>query len=153
MNELIRGSVVSTMTTAGDTSAAVENELNRKVNVIALAVACNLDAITEGRESTVGPTRTTVLRNVLVQRVSEVRNAVNVTPSEGVGEISGVNVRMREGRLNVVCLVVARKNLSWSKDEKARESQLVVRKISKQSYNPNRSSTLPYRTLISLKRA
>ena len=45
LNELVGSSVVASMTRAGHFCSTIENELNGKINIIAFAIASNLDAI------------------------------------------------------------------------------------------------------------
>ena len=61
--------VVTTMTRSGSLGTTVENELNTQVNVIALALAGNLDAVTETGQGAVSPTAAAVLRKMLIERV------------------------------------------------------------------------------------
>ena len=76
--------------------AAVEDVLHSEVDVDALRLACDLDAVTKGRRSTVCPARPTVLRDVLVQVLCQVAHTVHVTPGEVRRQVCGLHVRVRE---------------------------------------------------------
>mmetsp|Transcript_11730 Transcript_11730/g.26759 ORF Transcript_11730/g.26759 Transcript_11730/m.26759 type:complete len:287 (-) Transcript_11730:227-1087(-) len=65
---------------AGADTAAVQEVLDSEVNVDALALAGNLDAIAQGREGPMRPARATVLGDVLVPRHRAVAHAVLVAP-------------------------------------------------------------------------
>lgn len=84
LNELVRRRVVSSVTRPGRLGAAVENVLDAEIDVVALAIAGNLDAIREAAQGTMGPAAATVLRDVLVERVRQVRDAVHVGPRKGI---------------------------------------------------------------------
>ena len=80
-------------------AAAVQDELDAQVDVVAGAPARDLDAVPEGGESGVRPARAAVLGDVLVEHVGQARLAVLVVPVEllgqvGVGEVAGTG---REG--------------------------------------------------------
>ena len=81
---------------------AIQNVLNRKVNVVSAAQASNLDAIGETREGAVGPAASAVLRRVLVQRMGQVADAVHVSPREFLGEGGRRDVFVRKGRVMTV---------------------------------------------------
>ena len=87
LDELIRCRVVTPMARTGNLGSAIENELDRKVNLFTLSLAGNLDAIGESRDGTMSPARATILRQMLVQRMGEVGLAIDVSPSEGIGKI------------------------------------------------------------------
>lgn len=58
--------------------AAVEDELDGKVNVVPLGFASDLDAIGKTAQGAMGPTAATVLRNVLLfvhNTIIEIRKA------------------------------------------------------------------------------
>ena len=77
---------------------AVQDKLNAEVDVITLGIACNLDAISERGQGSVRPATSAILRNVLVQRLGQVTLAVDVSPVEGIGELVGANVGVRQSR-------------------------------------------------------
>lgn len=58
--------------------------------------------VRQGTEGPVRPATPTVLRNVLVERVRQVRDAVDVAPIKGVGKVSRLDIGMRQGRGVVV---------------------------------------------------
>jgi hypothetical protein len=70
---------------AGTDTGAVENVLDAGVDVNTLASASNLDAVREGRDRTMSPTRTAVLWDVLIATHRTVVDAVLVAPVEGSG--------------------------------------------------------------------
>ena len=81
---------------------AVQNKRNRQVNVIARTETSNLDAVRQGTEGAVSPATATILGDMLIERVCQVRDAIDVRPGKGVGQVPGVNVRVRERALDVV---------------------------------------------------
>jgi acylphosphatase len=50
-------------------TGTIQNVLDGKINIFALSLASNLDAIGKSTDGSMSPTRTAVLRNVLIQRV------------------------------------------------------------------------------------
>lgn len=111
LNKFIGASVTASMTRACRVSPTIENELNGEINFIARGVASNLDAIGQGRECTVRPTGTTVLRNVLIQTLCEVRLAIDIGPREVGWQVILRNVRVGKGRGVVVANVMVFENL------------------------------------------
>lgn len=61
--------MVATMTGSGRIGTTVENELNTQVNVIALALASNLNAVSKTGQGAVSPAAAAVLRKMLIERV------------------------------------------------------------------------------------
>jgi hypothetical protein len=102
LDKLVGARVVSSIATSCHLVSAVENKLNGKVDVIALAFARNLDAVAQGAERTMSPATSTVLGNVLVETVSQIRDAVDIGPRERVGEVLTSNVGVGQGGLDVV---------------------------------------------------
>jgi len=49
----------------------------------------------------VSPARSAVLRQVLIKRVSKVRNTINISPTKGVGQSLGINVSVRKRRFDI----------------------------------------------------
>lgn len=116
--------MVSTIATSSNFGTAIENELNTEVNVITLAVTGNLDAIAEGAQGTMSPARSTVLRNVLVQRVCQIGDAIDGTPGKGIWQVRSLDVLVRERRCDLIELVVTRKELKiWKKKKVSKKSQ------------------------------
>ena len=107
LNELIRRRVVTTMARAGHFSAAVEDELNGKIDLLPFALTSDLDAISQSRNGTMCPARTTVLREVLIQTVGEVIGAINVAPSKTFWEGSLTDVLVRQSAENVFGAIVS----------------------------------------------
>jgi hypothetical protein len=70
--------------------------LHRQVDLIAQSLASNLDAVSESRKSTVRPTASTILWNVLIETVREVAHAVNVAPAKGVRQILRLDILIRQ---------------------------------------------------------
>ena len=64
--------------------SAVQNELNGEVNINSLPLPVNLDSVSKGGQGGVRPTRTTVLRDMLIQVHGEVVHAIDVAPIKGV---------------------------------------------------------------------
>ena len=67
-------------------------------DVVALGITSNLDAISERGQGSVGPATSAILGNMLVERLRQVALSINVTPVEGVGELVGTDVGVRESR-------------------------------------------------------
>ena len=107
LNELIRRRVVTTMARAGHFSAAVEDELDGKIDLLPFALTSNLDAISQSRNGTMCPARTTVLWEVLIQTVGEVVGAINVAPSKTFWEGSLTDVLVRQSAENVIGAIVS----------------------------------------------
>jgi hypothetical protein len=97
LNELIRRRMVSSVTTSCHFRSAVQDVLNREVNVVALTLASNLDTISERRKRSMSPAASTILRNVLVQRMCQVADTVDICPGKRVGHIIGAQIRVRQG--------------------------------------------------------
>jgi hypothetical protein len=102
LEELISAGVISSVATSSNFRSAIQNKLDRKVDVITLCFASNLDAISKRTETSVSPAGSTILRNVLVQTVSQIRHAVNVPPRKRLGKVCGTKVGVRQRRLHVV---------------------------------------------------
>jgi len=83
--------VIPSIARSGNFSATVENELNRKVNVGTFGVACNLDSICQGAQGPMCPTRATILRQVLVEGMGQIRNSVHVYGKNNVLVSAKVN--------------------------------------------------------------
>jgi hypothetical protein len=70
---------------------------NQKILCVrSLVVWSNLDAVSESRKSTVRPTASTILWNVLIETVREVAHAVNVAPAKGVRQILRLDILIRQ---------------------------------------------------------
>ena len=89
------------MTTTSFFGTAVQNKLNGQINVISGPETSNLDAVRQGTEGAVSPATATVLRHVLIERVCQVRDAIDIGPGERVGQVRGVDVGVREWTLDV----------------------------------------------------
>jgi len=72
--------------------AAVEDVLHREVDIDPASLAGDLDTVAERRDRAVGPARTAVLGDVLVQALGAVVDAIVVTPGEVSREVLGGNV-------------------------------------------------------------
>jgi len=80
VDPLVRTIHAATIARANTT--AVQNVLDRQVDVNALSLAGNLDTITKSRHSAVSPAAAAVLGNVLVTRHGAEVGAVQVAPGE-----------------------------------------------------------------------
>lgn len=49
LDEFVGGSVISSVTGSGVVASAIENELDAQVDVIALSVSCNFNAVSKRR--------------------------------------------------------------------------------------------------------
>jgi hypothetical protein len=70
--------VIPTIARSSHFGTAIENELNGKVDVCAFGIAGNLNAIGEGTQGSMCPAGAAVLRQVLIERVSQVGDSVHV---------------------------------------------------------------------------
>jgi len=84
-------------TMAGASISTVENVLDRQVDVDSLSLACDLDAVTQGTHGAMGPAASTVLGNVLVERLGQEAGAVDVAPVPLVREGLGFQSVLRKG--------------------------------------------------------
>ena len=73
---------VDTSPVARSDTSTVEHVLNGQVDIDALALACDLDAIAESGDRSVSPAGAAVLWNVLVQGFGAVVDAFVVAPGE-----------------------------------------------------------------------
>lgn len=83
--ELKRAQPVSTMTSliihrTGD------DDLGGDVDIRPLCLACNFDAVGQGRGRSVGPAGSAVLGDVLVPQVSKVVDTIDIVPDEVLRE-------------------------------------------------------------------
>ena len=69
LDELIGTRVVATMTTSRHFRAAIQNELDREINLFTLSLTGDLDSVRKGRNRAMSPARATILREVLIQRM------------------------------------------------------------------------------------
>mmetsp|Transcript_24948 Transcript_24948/g.77571 ORF Transcript_24948/g.77571 Transcript_24948/m.77571 type:complete len:298 (+) Transcript_24948:530-1423(+) len=74
---------------AGAHVCAVEDVLDGELDVRALGLARNLDAVAKGRDRAVRPTRTAILGDMLVQGGRAVVHAILVAPAELRGKATG----------------------------------------------------------------
>jgi hypothetical protein len=102
LDKLIGTSVISTVARSSSLGSTVQYELDGKVDIVALSLAGNLDAIGKAAEGAMGPTRSTVLRNVLVETLGQVTYTIDVAPRERVGQVLGHQVRVRKRIRKVV---------------------------------------------------
>ena len=110
LDELIRCRVVTPMARTGNLGSAIENELDRKVDLFTLSLARNLDAIGESRDGTMSPARAAILRQMLVQRMGEVVGAIDVSPSEGLGKGRFADVLVRQSTQHMLGPIVSVEN-------------------------------------------
>lgn len=87
LDEFVDAGVVPSVTAPRFGGAAVQDPLDGEVDVVALALTCDFDAIGEGGDGAVGPAGSAVVGDVLVQMFGEVGFAVDVVPVEVVGNI------------------------------------------------------------------
>jgi hypothetical protein len=83
-NKLKDTNVRATLTGAHDVGPAVENKLDTEIDVVPAPSSSDLDAISEATQRAVTPTRPTVHRKVLIERMGQVGNSVNIAPREVV---------------------------------------------------------------------
>mmetsp|Transcript_6451 Transcript_6451/g.11501 ORF Transcript_6451/g.11501 Transcript_6451/m.11501 type:complete len:209 (+) Transcript_6451:621-1247(+) len=92
IDKVIRATGRTSMTRSSDLCATIQDKLNGQINFFSLGLSCNLDAIRQRTHGTMGPTGSTVLGNVLVERVCQVRFSVDITPVKGLRKIILSNV-------------------------------------------------------------
>ena len=144
LNEFKGASVVTSVAWPGSFGTTIENELNRKIDVVTLCSTSNLDTISEGTDASMSPAWATVLRNVLVERVCQIGDTIHIGPAKGIREILTSEIGMGQRRLYVVMdSVVA----DLRNESKSRE------KISTEFSTQNGSTKTFNLTLISLKRS
>lgn len=103
--------MTATVTTAGRVGAAIEDELDREIDFVGCGIAGNLDAVGQGGESSVSPTGTAILRNVLIQTLGEKGFAIHVGPREIGGQVVFRNVRVGQWGGIIIANVMILKNL------------------------------------------
>lgn len=103
------------MTRASYGRATIEDKLDGQVDFIRSSIASNLDAISKTAQCTVCPARSAILRNVLIERMCQVGNAIDVAPCKVRGEVFCVNVSVRERRRVRFGTSVAGENLQQGK--------------------------------------
>mmetsp|Transcript_11745 Transcript_11745/g.24029 ORF Transcript_11745/g.24029 Transcript_11745/m.24029 type:complete len:240 (-) Transcript_11745:36-755(-) len=96
LDELERSGVRATVTAPSHVRSAVQYELNSKIDVDSLPLPVDLDAVSERRETSVSPTRSTILRDVLVKVAGEEVHAINVPPVEVVRNRLSRHISMRK---------------------------------------------------------
>lgn len=114
-DKLVDTSVGSAMTRSGDMGTTVQKILNRKINFIAARIG-NLDAVGQSAQRSVGPTRSAILRNVLIERVCQIRMTVDIAPIKVIGQILLVNISVGKRRSVVITDLVAFENLKGQKE-------------------------------------
>ena len=87
LDKLVDASVGSPMARPCHIPCTVQNELDTQVDIIALTTAGNFDAVREGGEGGMSPTRPAILGDVLVELVSQAAFAVDVVPVPLFGQI------------------------------------------------------------------
>ena len=105
VNHFVNARVRAAVARTGDAASAVENVLNAEIDR-ARGVAGDLDAICEGTEGTMSPAAAAVLWDVLIERVCQEGNAVDVAPGEPVRDFGDVFVWERRG-------VVVADGMAW----------------------------------------
>ena len=78
--ELVGRSVVTSVTGSRHIGSAVQNELNGQIDIIALPVAGDLDAIRKTTQGAMRPAGSAVLRKVLVERVGQEADSIDISP-------------------------------------------------------------------------
>ena len=120
LDKLIDARMVTAIARSRHFGSTVENVLNGKVNIVALSLSSNLDAIRQTTQGTMRPTRATILRNVLIQAVRQVRGSIDIAPVKRVREL--VNICMWQRQSVKVLYCVSRKVL-YSGGESETEQQ------------------------------
>lgn len=109
--ELVNTRVGSSVTRSSHFTGAIQNVLHRQIDFIAQSLSRNLDAVSESGQRAVSPTATTVLGNVLIERVRQVADSVNVAPSKGSRQVVRLDVFVRKWARVSVADLVALQNL------------------------------------------
>ena len=60
------------------------------------------------------------MRNVLVKAMSQIGDAIDVAPGEGLGQFSNIDVRVGQGGLVVFTNRMGRKNLSYGRNHRVK---------------------------------
>mmetsp|Transcript_15973 Transcript_15973/g.23930 ORF Transcript_15973/g.23930 Transcript_15973/m.23930 type:complete len:213 (+) Transcript_15973:603-1241(+) len=87
LNELVNTRVITSMARSGNVSSAIKNVLDGEVDIVSQATTGDFNTVGEGRHGTMGPARSAVLGQVLVEAMGEVGFAIDVGPGEGIGEV------------------------------------------------------------------
>lgn len=82
--------------------SAVENMLNTQVDVSSFGFTGNFDTVSKGRDGSMSPAGTTILRNVLVAIHGAVVDTVLVTPRELSGQVFITDIVLRKRFMVVV---------------------------------------------------
>ena len=111
LDKLVDTRVRSAMTRSSDMGTTVQKILNRKIDFIATRIG-NLNAVSQSTERSVGPTRSAILRNVLIERVCQVRMSVDISPIKVIGQIFLINISVGKRRSVVFADLVAFEDLN-----------------------------------------
>ena len=104
-------SVTSTVTATGNTSTAIQDVLDRKIDFIATGI-CNFDSIRQAGQRAEAPTTSAVLRDMLIHWVGKIVQSIHIPPVEILGKIFGVDVFVRKRRMVVLSDFVAFQDLN-----------------------------------------
>eukprot|EP00054_Salpingoeca_dolichothecata_P036826 m.8810 g.8810 ORF g.8810 m.8810 type:complete len:321 (-) comp7068_c0_seq1:950-1912(-) len=98
----VSGGRIATITTLGVVGGhAINQDLNRRLNVWEGTLALKLDAVSKSTQRTMSPARAAVLRNVLVEISGGVVNTADVARIILSGDILDRDVSLRQRRHNV----------------------------------------------------
>ncbi len=79
-NKLVQPRYRAAMTGSRHFSTAIQNELYAQINVLSNALASNFDSVGKGGEGSVCPTRSAVIREMLIELFGEAACAIDVVP-------------------------------------------------------------------------
>jgi hypothetical protein len=92
LDKLVRRNMISTMAGSCRLRTTVQYVLNTEIDIVSLSLASNLDTIRETGQGSVRPATSAILRNVLIETVRQVADAVHVAPVKVVRQVVGSQV-------------------------------------------------------------
>lgn len=83
------------MARAGRLSAAVQNILNGKVDILAFGASLNLDTVGQRGHSGMSPAGAAIVGQMLVEGLGKVGDSVYVAPVPLSGKVAGIEILVR----------------------------------------------------------
>ncbi len=113
MNQFVNAGMISSVTGTGSFRTAVQDELDGEVDVVTDAPTSDFDTVLESRNSSVGPTGSTVVGNVLIEHFGKVGLAFDVVPAKVFGKVFLVEVGVGQGAFNLASLLMSIHKLNF----------------------------------------